>query len=493
MSGMPLSRSALAPLPGGIEVPAYDVAAVLPGIVHIGLGGFHRAHMARYTHDLMGEDGDALHWGIAGAGLREADTALLAVLAAQDGLYTLIEREGETENRVLIGSIVTAIDAAGSTDALLAAIDAPATRIVSMTVTENGYMLDRATKRLDVESPAIQRDLADPQHPRTVPAILTEAYARRRAAGAPPFTALSCDNIQHNGNVLKAAVIAFAERRDPALARWIEAEARFPNSMVDRITPVPTEEQIAAFAAETGVDDKASLLAELFRQWVIEDDFVAGRPAWEKVGAQFVDDVTPYEFMKLRLLNGSHLAIAGLGQLSGYTLIGETIEDPLIRRYMAALMDKETGPTLMPVKGIDLADYKQTLIARFANPAIRDTTQRVNTDAPINVLVDPIRDRLAADQPIDLLSLGLAAWCRRVAGTGEDGQPIQVIHPMADLLAEKAREGGADPAPILSIRQLFGDLGQDARLVRAVGGWLASIYGKGIKATIAEAAERGLF
>lgn len=493
MSATSLSRTALDALPGGIEVPRYAAAAVRSGIVHIGLGGFHRAHMARYTHDLMGEDADALGWGIVGAGLRESDRPLLAALDRQEGLYTLIEREDEIENRVLIGSIVGVIDASASTDALLAAIDDRTTRIVSMTITENGYHLDRATKKLDLESEAVCADIADPEHPRTAPGVLVEAFARRRAAGADAFTALSCDNIQHNGNVLKAAVLALAERRDPTLAEWIERHASFPNTMVDRITPVPTEDQIAAFAAETGVDDRASLLAELFRQWVIEDRFVAGRPAWEKVGAQFVEDVTPYEFMKLRLLNGSHLAIAGLGQLAGYELIGETIANPLIRRYMAALMDRETGPTLMPVEGIDLAEYKQALITRFANPAIRDTTQRVNTDAPVNVLVDPIRDRLAADQPIDLLALGLAAWCRRVSGEGEDGQPITVVHPLAETLAQKAREGGRDPTPILSIRALFGDLGQDPRLAAAVGGWLASIHDRGVRATIAEAAERGLF
>lgn len=493
MTEITLSRTTLDALPDGIETPVFDASRVTPGIVHIGLGGFHRAHMARYTHDLMGEDDAALAWGIRGAGLRASDGPLLSALAAQDGLYTLVEREGDIENRVVIASLVETIDASASTDALLAAIDDPATRIVSMTVTENGYHLDRATKKLDIDSRDVQADIADPAHPRTAPGVLVEGYARRRAANAPAFTALSCDNIQHNGNVLKAAVLALAARRDPALAEWIEANASFPNTMVDRITPVPTDEQIAAFDVETGLGDKAALFAELFRQWVVEDDFVAGRPAWEKVGAQFVPDVTPYEFMKLRLLNGSHLAIAGLGQLAGYDLIGEAIDDALIRRYMQALMDKETGPTLMPVEGIDLDEYKATLITRFANPAIKDTTQRVNTDAPVNVLVDPIRDRLAADQPIDLLALGLAAWCRRVSGEGEGGDAITVVHPLAEELAAKAKQGGSDPTPILSIRALFGDLGQDERLVKAVGGWLASLYERGTRATLEEAAGRGLF
>ena len=488
-----LSRSALPTLPAGYEPVAYDLAEVSPGIVHIGLGGFHRAHMARYTHDLMGLDAEARCWGIQGAGLRASDAPLLHALDEQDGLYTLVEREAETENRALIGSIVATIDASGSTEALLAAIDDPRTRIVSATVTENGYHLDRATRKLNLHSDDIVQDIAEPRTPRTLPGILVEAYRRRRDRGRPPFTALSCDNIQHNGNVLKAAVLKLARQQDGDLADWIDSNARFPNSMVDRITPVPTAEDIESHARDTGIDDRASLSAELFRQWVIEDDFVAGRPAWEKVGAQFVEDVTPYEFMKLRLLNASHLGVSALGQLSGYGLVSDAVGDDLIRRYMVALMDRELGPTLMPVPGIDLPAYKSRLVARFANRAIRDTTQRVNTDAPVNVLLDPLRDRLAADEPIDLLALGLAAWLRRACGTDEHGAAIEVVHPMAALLAEKAEAGGRDPAPLLSIETLFGDLGQDPRVLAAVGDWLGSIYEIGTRATIETAAARGLF
>jgi mannitol-1-phosphate/altronate dehydrogenase len=493
MRPVSLSRANFPALPEGFEAPSFDSRQVSPGIVHLGLGGFHRAHMARYTHDLMGLDQGALQWGIKGAGLRASDKGLLDALAAQDGLYSLIEREGECEKRTVIGSIVSVIDASASAGELLAAIDAPETRIVSMTVTENGYHLDQATKTLNFNSPDILADLADPERPRTVPGILVEAYRRRWRLGLPAFTALCCDNIQHNGNVLKGLVLAFANRADPALARWIEANASFPNSMVDRITPVPTAEEIAAFRNETGLDDRAVLHTEMFRQWVVEDDFVAGRPAWEKVGVQFVEDVTPYEFMKLRLLNASHLAVAAIGQLCGYELIGEAVSDPLIGRYMVALMDRETGPTLMPVPGVDLPLYKHALIARFSNPAIRDTTQRVNTDAPINYLLEPIRDRLALDQPIDLLALGLAAWCRRLTGRDDRGIPIAIIHPLAGLLADKAREGDSDPSPILAIDALFGPLGKDPRLVTAVGGWLTQIYEHGIRSTVEAAAERGCF
>lgn len=448
----------------------YDRSALKPGIVHLGLGSFARAHLARYTHDLMALDPAALDWGIVGVGLRVEDSTLLAALAAQDNLYTLTERDRTQETITTIGALAGSIDASADTAALLAAIDGA--RIVSLTVTEHGYCLDRATKRLDPAHPLIARDLANPSRPRSAVGIIVEALARRRADGAPAFTALSFDNIQHNGDVLRGAVLAFAELRDPSLADWIAAEAAFPNAMVDRITPVPT--------------DPLSLMAEPFRQWVIEDRFVAGRPAWERVGAQFVADVTPYEFMKLRLLNTSHLVVSGLGELAGHVRIDEAMADPPIAAIMARLMDEETGPTLPPVPGIDLTSYKATLVDRFANPAIRDTTARVNADAPLNYLLDPIRDRLAAGQPIPLLALGLAAWLRRVRGDDDAGRPIAVVHPLAAELRDRAIAGGADPASLLHCTALFGDLGHDPRLDAAVRPWLASLYQKGVRATLDE-------
>jgi fructuronate reductase/mannitol 2-dehydrogenase len=232
------------------------------------------------------------------------------------------------------------------------------------------------------------------------------------------------------------------------------------------------------------------VFCESFRQWVIEDRFPKGRPAWEVVGAQFVDDVAPYEFMKLRLLNASHLAVAGLGQLAGYATIDQSMADRRIAAVMTALMERETGPTLVPVPGIDLADYKRTLVERFANPAIRDTVQRVNTDAPVNVIIDPIRDRLAAGASVEFLALALAAWMRRVRGADGSGRAIRVVHPLADLLKAKAEEGGADPAPLLSITSLFGELGADRRLVEPLAAWLGRLARDGIEATLDEALRR---
>jgi mannitol-1-phosphate/altronate dehydrogenase len=319
--------------------------------------------------------------------------------------------------------------------------------------------------------------------------IIAGAYRRRMVAGRKPFTALCCDNIQHNGNVLKRTVLDFARRVDPALAAWIEANARFPNTMVDRITPVTREADVAELAARYGIADGRPVFSETFTQWVIEDDFVDGRPAWERAGAQFVADVTPYEFMKLRLLNGSHLAVAALGRLMGHQFIHETMADVTLRHYMTALMDRETGPTLLPVPGVDLPAYKATLIERFANPAIMDTVERVNTDAPLNILLDPIRDRLKSGERFDLLALALAAWLRRMRGVDEQGKAIEIRHPLADELRARAIEGGPDPRPLLGMTDLFGDLGMNGTLVAVTGHWLQGLYEMGAAKTLDRAAQ----
>jgi mannitol 2-dehydrogenase len=482
-----LSRANLARLVPPLQGPRFDPAKVSAGIVHLGLGGFHRAHMARYTHNLMDRRADAIGWGIVGAGLMPADRRMEESLKPQDNLYTLVERDATNETVTVIGSLAGVMFAGDSSARLLEAIDAPQIRIVSLTVTEHGYCLNRSTKQLDPEHPLIRKDLAQLEQPASAIGIIVEAYRRRMAAGQKPFTALSCDNIQHNGTVLREAVLTLATLRDQKLADWIGVNGCFPSTMVDRITPVTAEPDIAALAEKYGIVDRWPVFAETFTQWVIEDDFTAGRPAWEDVGAQFVADVAPYEFMKLRLLNASHLAVSGMGRLAGYVTIDEATADPLIARFMGALMDRETGPTIPDVPGIDLPRYKATLIERFANPAIKDTVERVNTDAPLNILVDPIRDRLRAGQPVELLGLALAAWLRRVRGEDEQGQPIDVRHPLAEQLRANAIEGGADPRPLLAMTQLFGEAGTDARLVEPVGRWLALLYAKGARETLAEA------
>jgi mannitol-1-phosphate/altronate dehydrogenase len=484
---MQLSRATLAALPATIARPLYDPAKVSAGIVHLGFGGFHRAHMARYTHDLMERRGDAAEWGIVGVGLLPADVRVRDAMASQDALYTLVERQDGDEAATVIGSVCEVIFAGESSLAALDAIDDPAVRIVSLTVTENGYCRNSATKTLDRDHPSIVHDLAHPDQPRSAIGILVEAYRRRMAARAPAFTALTCDNIQHNGAVLRDVVLALAGWRDQALAQWIAANASFPNTMVDRITPITTPAQIGDFTARFDLLDRWPVFCERFRQWVIEDDFVAGRPAWEEVGAQFVADVTPYEFMKLRLLNASHLAIAGLGRLMGYVHIDETVRDPSLRSYMCALMDRETGPTLASVPGVDLDAYKSQLLERFGNVAIKDTVDRVNADAPVNLLIEPIRDRLAVGASVDLLALALAAWMRRVRGVDETGKPISIVHPLADLLRERANAGGPDPYPLLDIRKVFGDLIEHGAFVTTLKAWLTSLHADGAKATLSSA------
>ncbi len=488
MPNIDLTRARLDRLQPAVRVPRFDPATITAGIVHLGLGNFHRAHMARYTHDLMDQQAEARAWGIIGAGLLPADRRMQESLAPQDNLYTLVERSFDAETVTIIGSLAGVIFAGESSAALLTAIDSPAIRVVSLTVTEHGYCLNRSTKVLDPEHPLIRQDLAHPERPSSAIGVIVEAYRRRRSSGGTPFTALSCDNIQHNGRVLRDAVLALATLRDPALADWIAEHASFPSTMVDRITPVTAAVDVASLAERYGIVDRWPVFAETFTQWVIEDRFVAGRPDWQDVGAQFVEDVAPYEFMKLRLLNASHLAVSGVGRLANYVTIDEAMADPLITRYMVALMDRETGPTLPPVPGVDLPGYKATLVKRFANPAIKDTVERVNTDAPLNVLVDPIRDRVRAGEPVALLGLALAAWLRRVRGEDEQGHPITIHHPLADTLRQRAIEGGSDPRPLLRLTTLFGELGDDTHLVETVGGWLASLYEKGSRATLAEAA-----
>ena len=360
-----------------------------PGIVHLGLGGFHRAHMARYTHDLMEVDRAALGWGILGVGLMPDDRSMIDDLAAQDGFYTLVEREAQDATATVIGSLAGVLFAGDTSAALLRAIDDPAIRIVSLTVTENGYCLDPATKRLDPAHPLVAADLSRPAEPRSAIGVLVEALRRRRERGAPPFTPLTCDNIQANGHVLRDAVLAHARLRDGALADWIAREVRFPSTMVDRITPRTTDDDRATVSRLYGIRDRRPVVCERFKQWVIEDEFALGRPEWERVGAQFVTDVAPYEMMKLRLLNASHLAVSGLGRLAGCETIDKSMRDARISSVMVALMERETGPTLPPIPGIDLDAYKSTLVDRFGNSAIRDTVDRVNTDAPLNVLLDP--------------------------------------------------------------------------------------------------------
>ena len=372
-----LTGDALAHLTAGVSVPRYDRRAVRAGIVHIGVGNFHRSHQAVYLDTLMNA-GAALDWGICGIGLQPSNTAMRDVMAAQDGLYTVVlrHRDGTWEARV-IGSIIEYLLAADDPEAAIEKLAAPATRIVSLTITEGGYSLDAVTGEFDASDPAVASDLRPGAVPRTVFGLVTEALARRRARGVPAFTILSCDNIPANGDVSRRACTAFARLRDPGLADWITRHVRFPSCMVDRITPRTTDADRAELSRRFGIEDQWPVLCEPFTQWVLEDDFADGRPPLEDAGVQIVPEVEPYELMKLRLLNASHQALCYPGYLVGYRLVHEVTTDPLFAGFLLDYMMTEAIPTLKPVPGVDLHRYARELIERFANPEVRDTVARL--------------------------------------------------------------------------------------------------------------------
>lgn len=481
-----LSSSSLTDLSPTIRRPAYDCAAVTTGIVHLGIGAFHRAHMAVYTDDVLAA-GDR-RWGILGASLRSPETR--DALEPQDGLYALDVRDDAGEEVRVVGAVRGVLVAPENPEALVAAMADPDVRIVSLTVTEKGYCHEPATGELDRAHPDIRHDLAHPETPRSAVGFVVAALARRWSAGVPPFTVLSCDNLPANGRTAKRVIARFAELRDPELGRFVEAELACPSTMVDRIVPATTDDDRARVAGLLGAEDRWPVMAEPFTQWVIEDDFTAGRPDWP--GATFVEDVEPFELMKLRLLNGSHSTLAYLGYLAGHETVADAMADRGIARLVRALMEDAT-PTLPGLPGFDLAAYKDGLIARFRNPALRHRTWQIAMDGSQKLpqrLLATARDRLAAGAPVDRLALGIAAWMRYVAGTDEAGRPIDLRDPLAGELRTRADSAGSDPnrlsAALLAMRPIFGDdLPADPRFRGPVRDALARLMRDGASATAA--------
>ena len=483
-----------------IQAPGYDRSALCVGIVHIGVGGFHRAHQAMYLDCLM-STGAALDWAICGMGLLPGDAAMRDALAAQDYLYTLAVKhpDGSTQARV-IGSIVDFIHAPAGPEAAIERLADPGVRIVSLTITEGGYNFNQATGAFDADNPDVVHDLAvacgeAPSGPRSVFGLVTEALHRRRQRGVAPFTVMSCDNIQSNGDVARRQFTAYAELRDPQLARWMEREVAFPNSMVDRITPVTSDEDRRQLAQLYGVDDRWPVVCEPFTQWVLEDRFVggaAGRPPLEQAGVQLVDDVEPYELMKLRLLNASHQALCYPGYLAGYRYAYEVCADPDFVAYLLAYMDREATPTLHPVPGIDLDAYKRQLIERFANPAIRDTLARLCAESSDRIpkwLLPVVRSNLAAGRPVDLSAAIVASWARYAEASDEEGAPIAVVDPRRErVMAAAARQQAGEPLAFLRDRELFGDLAERPAFTQPYLRALDSFHQRGARATIAELA-----
>ncbi len=488
---MRLSLAALAAAPATVARPAYAIDALRCGIVHLGIGAFHRAHQAIYTDDAIASAGG--NWGICGVSLRSADVR--DRLAPQDGLYTAVEKSPEGVRRRIVGSVREVLflgDARAAVDARLAQ---PATKIVSLTVTEKGYCHAPATGTLDFGHPDIVHDLATAAAPVSVVGLLARAFAARRTAGAGPLTVVCCDNLPHNGKVVRGIVRAFAAAIDTSLVEWIDANAAFPSTMVDRIVPATTADDIRDNDAALGVHDAAPVVFEPFRQWVIEDAFATPRPAWEAGGAQFVADVAPFESMKLRLLNASHSAFAYLGFLAGHEYIYQVAAQPDFVAFMRRFMQDEVTPTLQVLPGVDLPAYRAALVRRFGNPALPHRTQQIAMDGSQKLpqrLLDTARENLVAGRPVRLTALAVAGWMRYVAGVDEAGRPIKVSDPLASTYAEIAAEHRGNPASLaralLALRPIFGnDLAHDPRFAVPVTAWLAALHADGAAKTVARA------
>ncbi|GAA4421701.1 mannitol dehydrogenase family protein [Georgenia halophila] len=470
-----------------VAVPGYDRTKLKTGIVHLGVGGFHRAHQAMYLDRLMNE-GAALDWAICGVGILPADARMRDALHAQDGLYTLVLKhpDGTLEPRV-IGSIAEYLLAPDEPEAVIEKMASPEVRIVSLTVTEGGYNIHHVTGEFDAESPAVVADLAEGAVPTTTFGLVTEALRRRRDRGVGPVTVMSCDNIQGNGDVARQVFTAFARLKDPELATWVEENVPFPNCMVDRITPVTSDEDRNMVAERFGIDDAWPVVAEPFTQWVLEDRFAAGRPPYEDVGVQMVEDVEPYELMKLRLLNASHQALCYLGRLSGYRYAHEVAQDEVFARFLLDYMDREATPTLAPVPGIDLADYKRTLIERFSNPHVRDTLARLCAESSDRIpkwLLPVVRHNLAHGGEIARSATVVAGWARYDEGVDEQGEPIEIVDRLAERLHAAALRQGEDPLAFLRDREVFGDLVDERAFTDVYRAALDALHTAGAHATV---------
>ncbi|WP_336205567.1 mannitol dehydrogenase family protein [Nonomuraea sp. LPB2021202275-12-8] len=487
----PLTQQTVGTLAGRMAIPAYDRSKLTVGIVHFGVGGFHRAHQAMYLNRLMNE-GKAHDWAICGVGVLPGDVRMRDALTAQGGLYTLVQKHADrTSEARVIGSIIEYLFAPDDPEAVIEKMSDPAVRIVSLTITEGGYNIHPATGEFDAQAPAIRADLRSGAVPATVFGLVTEALRRRRARKLKPFTVMSCDNVPGNGGVARRTLTAFARLVDPDLAAWIEDAVAFPDSMVDRITPVTTDHDRQTLALLSGVEDAWPVVCEPFTQWVLQEHFSAGRPPFEEAGVQIVADVKPYELMKLRLLNADHQALCYFGYLSGYRYVHESVTDPAIAKLLVAYMDIEATPTLPPVPGIDLDAYKRTLIERFSNPEIRDTLARLCAESSDRIpkwLLPVVRERLARGGEVTRAAAVVAAWARYAEGVDESGEPIEIVDRLKERLTAAARRQREHPTAFIENRDLFGDLADDRRFVDPYVRALESLHAKGARATVRQLA-----
>jgi len=490
-----LSRAALASLPLWVARPAYDPAALTIGIVHLGLGAFHRAHQAVYTDSVLRSDP---RWGICGVSLKTP--RVTAALAQQDGLYSVLEKGAAGTSARVIGAVRETLFLGAGAHSVIARIADPAVSVVSLTVTEKGYCHDPATGRLDHAHPDIAHDLAHPRSPVSTVGVLVAGLEARRAAAGTPLNVVCCDNLPHNGRTLEGLVASFAQAADPALAEWIGAHVAFPSTMVDRIVPATTPADLEEAARLLGVADAAPVVAEPFSDWVIENRFAAARPSWEDAGARLVADVAPFETMKLRLLNGSHSTLAYLGFLLGHEYLWQAASDPLLGTLIERMMAGEVVPTLAVPSGVDIGAYCAQLLARFRNPAVPHRTQQIAMDGSQKVpqrLLSTVRDRLAGGGSIDDLALAIAGWIRYASGKDEQGKTIAVADPMSGRFAAIATAARGNASQIadgfLGLTAVFGDdLSNNPAFRKAVARDLGALMRDGVRRTLAvHVAQRG--
>ncbi len=470
-----------------VATPRYSRSSLTPGILHFGVGNFHRAHLAIYLDDLfnMGLNHD---WAIIGAGVMPSDEVMYEKLRAQDFLTTVVEQDAHFSAARVTSPMIDFIPPSQRAR-LLETLASPAIRIVSLTVTEGGYMINPATGQFDPSHPALQRDAKNPGDPQSVFGMILHGLKARRAKGMAPFTVMSCDNLPHNGVVCRNAVAGLARLSDPTLADWIEKNVAFPNAMVDRITPATSDREREITSRVFGIEDNWPVFCEEFKQWVVEDKFTAGRPAFEKVGAQFVADVTPFEYMKIRILNGGHAVIAYPGGLLDVHYVHEAMQHPLIRGFFEKVEQDEIIPTVPPVPNTNIQDYYKLIDKRFSNPKIGDTERRLCFDGSNRqpkFIVPVIADNLKAGRSISGLALESALWCRYCAGVSDSGKAIEANDPIWDKLTALAQQAKSDPMAWLSLRDVYGDVADSEIFQQAFAQWLTNLWSKGTAATLKE-------
>ena len=484
---LPLNAATLPVLGKRVDIPRYCRAELTAGVVHLGVGNFHRAHQAMYF-DRLAELG-VKDWGVTGIGLRSR--AVRDALAPQDNLFLVVSRDSGAPQARVVGSLLDCLYAPDQPSLALAALSSPRTRLVTLTITGNGYPHDGGGSQLE---PREQHDLEHPGSPTTTFGYLAEALDKRRLSGAGGMTVLSCDNLPDSGATTKAATLAYARRRGPELVRWIEDQVRFPNAMVDRITPATTREERRFVRDRFHVADRWPVVTESFSQWVVEDSFTDRRPPLDEVGVQFVSDVSPYKLVKTRLLNGGHCALGYLGVLSGYASSSEAMQDHLIRSVLERLLRDEVAPLLSCLPSIELPEYCGTILERFSNPHIADPLARLSGRGSTKMpayLLPSLHEARRRGRPHAVLTLVVAAWMRYLRGSTPDGQSFVIQDAHATHLQELALEGGSNPRPLLSRTDLFGDLGEDSFFVQAVEAVLVRLDRLGMRAALSSCLPRG--